>query len=539
MESRRARTRLRPGLGAALVGIVLFGFLLRLVVLVTGQDGIATHVHPGYDESVYLGAAWLVRSGSLPYRDFVFVFPPGFLVLLLPISETASWFGGPALTVTWVRVLAAVAGAVNIWLIGRVGSRWVGPVGGIVAALLYATMPFVVHTEASALQEPFVNLGVLLAVVVWSGRDDGTITSRRLVGAGLLLGVAISMKLVAGVVLVPFLLTGPYTRPVADRLRLALAACAPVAATSAIFAVLVGWRPLFEQAFEAQIFRGRDGEGLSRVNSLLPFLRGQVGATTFVGPSAWIAVSIFGAMCAGAIWKGGRAGRLWGATGATILVSLMASPSYYRHYGVLLAPALVLVTAWALTAAFHSAQQRRSVSALVCTTLLVLIVGAIGATQTVTAVADLPVNLGDLGVHLGRVIRNDGPPIAGRVSDAIERVPRDRCIVAVRPQLLLDVDRVPSADRDGQVLLDVYGSALLAARRSDRSPSEMPGAFAFASVQADIVRRSRDCRGFVFATRTCKKGRKDISRATQAKIEAGSRLLTQAGCYQFRVALHP
>ena len=44
-----------------------------------------------------------------------------------------------------------------------------GDAGGIVAALIYATVPVVAQTEASALQEPFVNVFVLLAVVVWAG----------------------------------------------------------------------------------------------------------------------------------------------------------------------------------------------------------------------------------------------------------------------------------------------------------------------------------------------------------------------------------
>ena len=534
MATDRRRGRRTSGVTAAFAAVVAFGLLLRIVALITNQGGLTTHVHPGYDESVYISAAWLVRSGSLPYRDFVFVFPPGFLMLLLPVVQVASFFGGPALTVTLVRLLAACVGACNIWLVGRISCRWLGPVGGLVAAMLYATMPLVVLTDASALQEPFVNLAVLLAVALWAQRTDNAASTRRLVGAGLLIGVAISIKLVAGVVLVPFLIAGPFARPVADRVRLAFAAGLPLALTGAIFAGLVGWRPMFEQAIKAQVLRGRDGEGMSRVNTMLPVLRGQVGVVRFIGPSAWIAVIIFGIVCAAAIWKGGPPGRLWGAMGLTILGALMVSPSYYAHYGVLLAPALSLLTAWVITAAFRGVRRERGLLVRLTGTLLVVLVVAISATQTATALDGLPVGIADFGHHLGAVVHDDGPPDAGRLSQAIARVPSRDCIVAVRPQLLLDMDRVPSADRDGHVLLDVYGSALLAASRERRPPGKMPGAFAFPAVQATIVRQSHDCPRIVFAQRICEQGRKDISARTQAEIESGTKLVANVGCLQLR-----
>ncbi len=514
--------------------VVGLGLLLRLVVLAAGQGGLTTHVHPGYDESVYVGAAWLARGGALPYRDFVFVFPPGFLVLLLPVVQVASFFGGPALAVTLVRLLAAVAGAVNIWLVSRIGSRWLGPVGGLVAAVVYATLPLVVLAEASALQEPFVNLGVLLAVVVWAQRREVESTTARLLASGLLVGAAISIKLVAAVVVVAFLVAGPFVRPVADRVRWFVAVCLPLAMTGAVLAILVGWRPLFDQAVAAQVLRGRDGEGLSRVNSMLPFLRGQVGPTRFVGPGPWIAVALFAAACVVVVVRGGRAGRLWGAMGLVVLTALMASPSYYGHYGALLAPSLALVTAWVLVAAWSALRTRRILPAVAVGALLVTVVLAIATTQTVTVVDALPVRLGDLGTHLRQVVDDAGPPDAGRLSDAIARVPAHDCIVAIRPQLLLDVDRVPSADRDGHVLLDVYGRALLAASRADARTGEMPGAVGYPSVQATIVGQARDCARVVLARRTCTQGRKDLTRATEARLVAGREVVARVGCLELR-----
>lgn len=523
----------RPSFTTALGAAAVFGLVLRLVTVAAGQGGLTTHVHPGYDESVYVGAAWLVRSGALPYRDFVFVFPPGFLALLVPIAGVASWFGGPALTVTLVRVLAAIVGALNVWLVGRIARPWLGPTAGLLAALLYATLPIVVQTEASVLQEPFVNLGLLLAVLIWAQRADEDRSVTRLLGAGLLVGAAISMKLVAGVVVVPLLVVGPFVQPVADRVRFAIAACVPLAVSSGLFALLVGWRPVWEQAVEAQVLRGHDGEGLARVRSMLPLLRGQVGVTTYIGPGSWIAVVIFVAMCAAAIWRGGRVGRLWGAIGVTFLVTLMAAPSYFAHYGVLLAPAAVLVTSWVLccaAAAIRSPRRRVAVS----TAVLAVVALAVVATQTVTTVQGLPVGLGQLPRHLGQVVSDDGAPSAGRVSLAIEHLPVDACIVAVRPQVLLDVDRVPSADRKGHVLLDVFGTSLLAAQQGRRRPVDKAGAVAYSSVQTEIVHQSRQCGTFLIATRRCRQGRKDLSAASEGRLDSRSKLIARSGCIQLR-----
>jgi hypothetical protein len=529
LVSRRSTSRLT----AVLVGVMILGLLLRLIVVAAGQGGISTSVHPGLDESVYVGGAWLFRQGSLPYRDFVFVFPPGFIVLLLPIVQLASWLGGPALAVTMVRTLAACVGALNVWLIGRIGTRWVGAIGGLTAALIYATMPIVVRTEASALQEPFVNLAVLVAAIVWARRGEADRSVGPLISVGLLVGVAISIKLIVGAFLIPLLIAGPFFRPAADRIRLLAAACVPLALTGAAFALVVGWRPVFDQAVAAQVLRGRGGEGLSRVDSLLPLLRGRFGVAAFLGPGAWIAVVIFGVMCAAAIWRGGRGGRLWGGTGLTFLVVLMALPSYYPHYAVLLAPAAALIVAWVLTALAFVAE-RRLVPTVVTAALLALLIAVVFVTQTATTVDALPIRIGDFGAHLRQLIDERGPPEAGTVSRAIQRVPARSCIVAVRPQLLLDVDRVPSADRHGHVLLDVYGSALLAARDEGRRSGETPDAAVYATVQTDILTQSRSCARIVFSRRSCARGRKDISATTQAKLESSTRLVARYGCIELR-----
>ena len=206
---------------------------------------------------------------------------------------------------TWARIVAALAGAVSVYLVGRIGERWMGWVGGLVAALIVATVPTVVGSDTMALQEPFVVLAVLLAYRVWSAREP---TDRRgLVVAGLLVGVAISIKLVAGLFLVPLLVAGPFARPVWDRLRVAVPALVPLAVTGGAAAIVVGWREPFRQAVLAELSRPAQQDGIPRVVTLLPLPGADVGSHAgALQTIGWVALVLFGIACIATIVWGGR-----------------------------------------------------------------------------------------------------------------------------------------------------------------------------------------------------------------------------------------
>ncbi len=86
----------------ALIAITALGFALRVIALTGagGPSGAAT----GYDDGVYFSASALLLRGVLPYRDFVFVHPPGILHFL----SLVSWLPDPATGFVAARVLAAI-----------------------------------------------------------------------------------------------------------------------------------------------------------------------------------------------------------------------------------------------------------------------------------------------------------------------------------------------------------------------------------------------------------------------------------------------
>ena len=491
----------------ALVALLATG--LRVFLICTGQPHVDVDVNVGYDEAVYVGASWLLRNGHLPYRDFVFVFPPGFLVVLWPVTFVSSLFGGPALTVTLLRIVAAAVGGVNTYLVARLGSRWLGWSGGIVAGMMYATVPAVVATESLGLQEPFVNLAVLAAYGLWL-RAGPRRQSGPVLVSGILIGCAISIKLFAGVFIVPLLLVGYFRRPIVDRIRLLVATAIPLVVLLTVLVPVVGWRDPFRQMIQAQFLRPRDGAGLSRVNSLLPGLDERYGFGQLSGGVAWIALALFGGCCLALAVRRSDDGRLWGVVGLVTLGALMISPSYFPHYGSMLAPTGVLVAAWVAGSVLRALDQGSTRFA----TAGLLSVGLVIASVQLDAVSD---------AAAARVDRSD--PVLDR------RIHAADCIFAVRPQALIDANELPAVIHGYRALVDVYGSTLVAAIDA-ATPKANFGGHAFPAIQQEILGQGDRCGNTLLLDRACAAGRKDLSARTESVIRRRSVLAMRRWCWR-------
>ncbi|NBD12726.1 glycosyltransferase family 87 protein [Corallococcus silvisoli] len=183
-----------------------------------------------YDEGVYFSAASLLLRGDLPYRDFIFVHPPGSLLLWAPgAALTLGFDAATAYGVT--RHAAAAVGALCAFLAGRVAWRAWGPLAGCVAALAYAAYPEAALVERGAFLEPLLNVLCLGFANLWLA--SATPSRGRGIGAGVLLGLAVSVKLPGGAWLVAALLARPWKESRRDALLCMVAALAT-------FAVVVG-----------------------------------------------------------------------------------------------------------------------------------------------------------------------------------------------------------------------------------------------------------------------------------------------------------
>ncbi len=194
----------------ALAIVASVAFVLRVLPFF-GADGAWTY-RVDYDEGVYFSAASLLLEGFLPYRDFVFVHPPGVLLFLAGTSGWTASFLGVDGAFALSRWLAAGLGVVNVVLVWSVTlewskSRW----GALFAAVVYATYPEIVQVERGPFIEPLLNAAVLSMTLA--------VMQRRLTLAAVLAGVAMVFKLWAALWIVGALWAIPTNK---ERVRFVL-----------------------------------------------------------------------------------------------------------------------------------------------------------------------------------------------------------------------------------------------------------------------------------------------------------------------------
>jgi hypothetical protein len=112
----------KPTLAARLPGVALallisaVAYVARLVPVVRGAGLFGMN---SYDGAVYYAAAAGLAHGLLPYRDFLFLHPPGIVVALVPFAALGrvigDSYGMEAATLAWGGI-----GALNAVLVSRI-----------------------------------------------------------------------------------------------------------------------------------------------------------------------------------------------------------------------------------------------------------------------------------------------------------------------------------------------------------------------------------------------------------------------------------
>jgi alpha-1,2-mannosyltransferase len=187
----RLDARLTPrtvALAAALISLALGIYQVTRPNVLLGEPG----ANLDYDQGVYFGVATRLAHGVLPYRDFVFVHPPGIAVLMLPIALLGRVIGsGSSLGVA--QCLTVVVVATNVFLAGYL-VRSAGRIAVFIASALLAIWPFTVQVNGLVMLEPYLVLFTLLGGVLLC-RGTAAASQRRILMAGLCLGMALSVKM--------------------------------------------------------------------------------------------------------------------------------------------------------------------------------------------------------------------------------------------------------------------------------------------------------------------------------------------------------
>ncbi len=197
--------------GAIIAGAVVVAFALRIYQL--SRPGYLLGVTE-YDDGPYFGSAVRLLSGSLPYRDFVLVQPPGITLLMVPaalLGKLTSTAAGMAAA----RILTVLASTAGVALAGLL-VRHRGPLPALLACGILAFYPNSVAASHTVLVEPWLTLFCLIGAVILFDRDRLTGSCRRLLWAGVAFGFAGAVELWA-------------IMPVLAAFAVCLAAAAPAA----------------------------------------------------------------------------------------------------------------------------------------------------------------------------------------------------------------------------------------------------------------------------------------------------------------------
>jgi alpha-1,2-mannosyltransferase len=299
----------------------------------------------GYDDGVYFAASEAVVHGRLPYRDFMLLHPPGLVYLLTPFAFLARWLGdADAWAVARVfMMLVGVASAVMVVAI----LRPYGTLAALAGGLLYAVWFPVLNAEFSTLLEGPSNAALLVALLLLIPRSeagsDRFPPGRPEMAAGAALGLAASTK-IWGVV--PLLIVVAWQLVIRGRRASALVFAGAVAMVVIICvpAFVVDPSRMWELVVGDQLHRsGSNTSPIFRAANFTPVSRLLPGASTVTTLTALVVIAAVGLVLATCAWNRPVA-RVFVLLLLAQSAVLLASPSYFPHYGAYLAPAIALTT---------------------------------------------------------------------------------------------------------------------------------------------------------------------------------------------------
>jgi alpha-1,2-mannosyltransferase len=415
----------------ALVVLIAVGVIARVQPMLFRRTPF---VSLEYDDGVHFFAAELLTVGRIPYDDFVFVQPPGVIILLLPFAGLAHIVGD---SVGFVLARIAFVGVyvANMLLLYRIGSR-IRPEVGVIAVAFYSVWPRAVQTEQTLYLEQLLNLSLLLAVDLLE-RQDRRWSGRRLMLAGLILGLGVSIKLVGavalGVIALRVLLV---QRHAWDLGRLVAGAAIGFMLVCGPWLILAP-NEMVRQTLVDQIERPAAGIPVSTrlwsivmpVKASAPWPAAQL--------ALWALACIIGGVIILLAWRVPSA-RFWSALLLAQTVVLFQSPSFYGHYGDYLLPAASLLLGTAVV------QARLGAGSTAFLPSRAVWLGLIGCGLALAA----------LSVRPSRGIAVD--------QSRLERFAlTHQCVYARSPDLLIFSDAAIRAAQDRcHMAVDEYGEAL-------------------------------------------------------------------------------
>ncbi len=443
---------------------------VNLVIIITTLVALALRLYyqytrPGsllgvteYDDGPYFGSAVRLVHGSMPYRDFVLVQPPGITLLMSPAALLSYWTG-TAWGLAIGRILTMLAGTAGVALAGLLVRH-----RGVLAVLLtcgiaaaYSDAVLAAHT---VLVEPWLVLFCLAAAVVVFDGDRITASTKRLAWGGVLFGLA---GVIEAWAIVPVLVLAALCLPPLKRAAIYAGGVAAGFLIPVLPFALAGPSQFYRSLITAQVgYRAhafRVGVLLRLRNMIgFPYALGWSRTTLLLAVLAVVIFVILAQAAAVVVTHQPPTTLDWFAMVSTVLIVAMFlwPPQFHYHFTQFLAPFLALTIALPVSRLLGGTQpgdglavswprtsgpraSRRLGMAIVSVTAVALAVVAFFQYRFDTAV----------------------PQVIGPIPAAIDRlIPPGACVLADQVSVTLAANRFESTDPNCPQMVDSLGTTL-------------------------------------------------------------------------------
>jgi alpha-1,2-mannosyltransferase len=360
-------------------GILLLAFGARLTAALKGSglDGIMY-----YDEGVNFAAAFGLVHGRLPYRDFLFLHPPGIVLALAPFAALAN-VTTDAVAFVVGRLCFMVVGGVNAVLVARF-LRPCSKVAAVMGGVLYAVFWPAIYSERTLMLQVLANTCLLASLIAISPAESPP-TRRRCVIAGVLLGFGAVIKIWG---LLPLLVLFGWALARFDARRAGLLLVGAMASATMVCLPFFVAAPgqMWQLVVRNQLLRvPTNSSPLERLTDILGLGHLPLRVTPLLVIALLAAVA--GVVLA---WREQQA-RPAVLLLAAMVIMLLLTPTWFAHYAALSAPVIAITAGAAGQQLLYLAKKWQP-----------LRIGAAALLVTAVLMAALPLALAEVGERFPR-----------------------------------------------------------------------------------------------------------------------------------------
>ena len=411
-----------------------------------------------YDDGPYFGSAVRLVHGSMPYRQFVLVQPPGITLLMSPAALLSYWTG-TAWGLAIGRILTLLAGTAGVALAGLL-VRHRGLLAVLVACGITAVYADAVGAAHTVLVEPWLMLFCLAGALAVFDRDKITTSTKRLAWGGVLFGFA---GVVEAWAIVPVIVLAALCLPHLKRAAIYAGGVAAGFLVPVLPFVIAAPRGFYHSLITAQIgYRAHAVRVtfLSRLRDLtgFPYAMDWPKTTLLLAALALVVCVIVAQAGAMAITHRPPPTLDWFAMASTALIVAMFlwPPQFHYHFAQFLAPFLALSLALSVSRLLYGAEPGEDLAVSWPRTSGPRAARRLGmGIVSVTAVA--------LAAAAVLQFRSDAvyTPVMGPVPAAVGRlIPPGACVLTDQVSVTLLANRFESSDPRCPQMVDSLGTTL-------------------------------------------------------------------------------